>query len=668
MVLVLFSVALTVVLIVTALVFDLSQRRVDRRVNKSVADMAVRAGLGLLHLGPWSGLCRAREYLKTNSRISSFDAGSEKWFQLGLPLSTLTSSPCLNTAGFPFLQLCLPGELGIPRTDTWGKLTATAGGGRYSIEIQSGYTMPDPRFPEDVVSAADTGDVLKGACDNLVVTIKEKRLPLFGGIVDRAEKTTMIRSVGRISNADTGDYNPALLLLERHGCAVLTSSGAGTRVFAQPYLDHPGVLQIDSADDQGGCSSNQPVLNGQTTTGGPSIVACSASVLSPSPGCNAALANKPGRIGIYALNFPHAPGDYVTSTYPSSYGDVRAVPAAQSGRTPLDAPYRNTVVNLDADARSVITGNAGKPPGCSAVVSNSCTGTDGTWLVLQQADCNSYGTFFTSVLAPLRAASPLIWFNCDLTVDNSLLPPAGLVLSALNSYVVITGKLTVSSTFAVIDPRKVYIGGRSGGNGVGLDVGNGGNLNIGNPLPGVDCMLPSPMLKYSRVVVGDGSFKLGSGGSAHLCGTFVLMASGYGKIPSYNGSEPCATPCSTYKGSVEIGSGSTVDWSAPNLVTIRRPTLFDLESTSPLEDIALWTEAGGAGSGVTGGGASKMTGVYFLGNAHPFKLAGGGGADVSLSAQFISRTMVVTGGSTVNLVLNPLNSVPLVVYELILVR
>ncbi len=117
-----------------------------------------------------------------------------------------------------------------------------------------------------------------------------------------------------------------------------------------------------------------------------------------------------------------------------------------------------------------------------------------------------------------------------------------------------------------------------------------------------------------------------------------------------------------------IGSGSTVDWAAPKLVTIRRPTLFDLESTSPLEDIALWTEAGGAGSGVTGGGASKMTGVYFLGNAHAFKLAGGGGANVYLSAQFISRTMVVTGGSTVNLVLNPLNSVPLLVYELILVR
>jgi hypothetical protein len=84
--------------------------------------------------------------------------------------------------------------------------------------------------------------------------------------------------------------------------------------------------------------------------------------------------------------------------------------------------------------------------------------------------------------------------------------------------------------------------------------------------------------------------------------------------------------------------------------------------------VALWTEAGGAGNGVTGGGDSKLTGVYFLGNAHAFTLAGGSGANVYLSAQFISRTMVVAGGAIVNLVLNPLDSVPLVVYELILVR
>jgi hypothetical protein len=63
-----------------------------------------------------------------------------------------------------------------------------------------------------------------------------------------------------------------------------------------------------------------------------------------------------------------------------------------------------------------------------------------------------------------------------------------------------------------------------------------------------------------------------------------------------------------------------------------------------------------------------MAGVYFLGNAHSFNLAGNSGANVHLSAQFISRTMKVTGGAVVNLVINPLNAIPVVVYELLLVR
>ena len=671
LVIVLFSVAMSVMLIFAALVLDLSQLRVDRRVNKSVADTAVRAGVSLLHLGPWSGVCRALEYLKTNSRFS--DLEGEKWFQLGSPLTTLTSSPCLNTGGVPFKNLCLPGEAGVPRMDTWGRLTATAGGGRYSIEIQSGYAMPDPRFPEDIVSAADTGDMLKGACDNLAVMIKQTRPPLFGGIVDGADKTTTIRSVGRFSNIDTGDHNPALLLLERKGCSVLTTSGTGTRVVAQPFLDHPGVIQIDSADDPGPCSSNQAVLRGSSSSNGPSIVACSASLLSPKPGCNTATANKPGRVGIHALNFPRPASDVVTTPYSqvwteTTYGETRAVPSAQSGRALIDAPYRDRVVQLDQDANSVInsngTGSGKRPPGCTTVTNSRCTGTHGTWLVLTQADCDSYATFFTSLLDPLRAASQRIWFDCNLNLTSSLLMPAGLKLSAPDSFIVVTGTLSVTSTFDITDPRRVYIGGTSDPTvNVGLNVGNSGNFNVGNPVARADCPI-TPMLNYTRMVVGDGSFKIGSGGVAHLCGTFVLMASGYGKIPAKDGTEPCTC---AYRGAVDIGSNSQIDWSAPNLVTVRRPTLFDRENTSPFEDIALWTEAGGSGSRITGGGLSRMSGVYFLGNADAFTLAGGGGTNV-LSAQFIARRMTVTGNSTVNLVINPLNSLPLLVYEIVLVR
>jgi len=665
---ILYALGITALVTVAALVVDLAQLRTDRAVNKTVTDTAVRAGLGLLQAGPWSGVCRAREYLKTNSQLANFDVGSEKWFQPSTPIVNLNSSPCVNTSAAPFLTLCLPGALGVPRTDTWGKLTATAGGGRYSIEIQSGYAMPDSRFPEDAVASADSGDPLKGSCDNLAVIVRQTRTPILAGVVDKSSKTTVIRSVGRLSNVVTGDFNPALLLLEQHKCAVLTDTSNGARIIAQPYLDHPGVIQIDSADDQGGCTQNQAVLNGKATAAGPSIVACSAKLLNPTPGCNVATGDKPSRVGMFALNFPHASGDFVTSSYPDTYGDTQAVRSAQAGRTPIDASYRGAVTALDTDAASVITGNSGKPPGCTTIVNNACTGNGLTWLVLQQTDCNTFDSFFSPVLFPLRAAAQRIWFNCSLTVNSSATLPLGLRLTALNSYVVITGSLSVTSTFAITDPRKVYIGGKSTGNKIGLDIGNGGNFNVGNPSPTVDCLLPSPMVNYAQLVVANGSFNVAASGVVHLCGTFVFMASGYGKVPVTDGTPPCSNPCSTYLGTVSVGSGSHVDWSAPNLVIGRRPTDSELANTTTFEDVALWTEAGGNTNGINGGGDSKMTGVYFLGNADSFTLAGNSGANILLSAQFISTTMKVTGGAVVNLVLNPYDTIPFVVYQLVLVR
>jgi hypothetical protein len=671
-VVILYALALTGIVTVAAMVLDLSQLRSDRRINKSVADSAVRAGLGVLQAGPWSGVCRAREYLRTNKGLSSFDPGSEKWFQLSAPLNRLTSSPCLNTTNAPFVNLCLPGELGIPRTDTWGRLTATAGGGRYTIEIQSGYSMPDPRFPEDQLAAADTGDPLKGSCDNLAVIITEKRTPLFGGVIDRRTRTTTIRSVGRLSMISTGEYNPALLLLERAGCDVLVAGSNNTRVIAQPYLDHPGVIQIDSADTVG-CSNGQAVLNGANTSGGPSVVACSAKLLNPTPGCNLATADKPSRIGIYALNFPHPPGDRVTTDYNtdlslSTYGDTKAVPSAQSGREPIDHFYRKNVRSLDAEAKAMVNGNAGKPPGCTTIVLSSCTGNGVTWLVLQQADCNTLTgplNFFT--LVPTRLLAQNIWFNCDLSVRTPVL------LEGLNSRIVVTGQLQVASTFSILDPRAIYIGGRSGSNRIGLDIDNGGVFSV-NRATAVDCAARALIGRYTKVVVGNGSMNLSSGGAAFLCQTFVYMASGYDKVPATDNTPPCSSPCSTYTGTISIGSGSSVDWSAPNLITDRRPDLVDVDlgglipPVSPFEDVAFWTEAGGTANSISGNGGTKMTGVYFMGNAHSFSLAGNSGANVYLSAQFISRTMKVTGGAVVNLVINPIDAIPIIVYELLLVR
>jgi hypothetical protein len=655
------ALALSVIVAFVALVVDLGQLRANRRLDKSVADLSVRAGLGILNLGPWSGVCRAAAYLKENApAFSDFDAGTEKWWKPTAPVSQLTSSPCLSTNSSPFVDLCFATSTGLPNTSSWGRLTATAAGGRFTIEIQSGYLLPDARFPEDQLALADTGDPEKGACDNLVVIITERTAPFFAQAFGASPRTTTIRSVGRISDLVSDEYSPALLLLERDGCNVLEVTGANSRVFAQPYLQYPGVIQLDSAN-RSGCASNQAVLNGTVTNNGPGIVVCSAKTINPTAGCNLALGDKPSRIGMYALNF-YPPGANTATPYPTSYGDTLAIRGARSGRDPIDRVYRQNIVALDTEANTVINGNNGKPPGCASVVNNACTGNGKTWLVLEPNDCKK-ATFFTST----RLVAQNIWFHCDLDPNDLTLLGAPLVLTGVNSYVVVTGTLTVRTTFDIVDPRTVFVGGVATGNARGLQIVNGGNFNLGNPLPGVDCVVHPALLKSTRLVVGNGSLYMTSGAITHMCGTFAYLASGYGKVPTTDDTPPCSSPCSTYKGQVAVGSGAIVDWIAPNQVTTRRPTAEEVLATYPYEDLGLWTEAGGA-QDMSGGGTGHMTGVYFLGNADAFTLTGGAGANIVLSAQFISRTMKVAGGATINLVLNPIDSVPVIVYQMALIR
>jgi hypothetical protein len=58
----------------------------------------------------------------------------------------------------------------------------------------------------------------------------------------------------------------------------------------------------------------------------------------------------------------------------------------------------------------------------------------------------------------------------------------------------------------------------------------------------------------------------------------------------------------------------------------------------------------------------------FMPNADSFNLAGGGSLPVELSAQFVSTSLKVTGGATVNLVPNPTDSIPVSIYTTLLVR
>jgi hypothetical protein len=634
------------VFIFTSLVLDLGQLRVDRRTNKGVTDVAARAGVGRLQFGPWSGVCKARDFLLGNAgEFSAFDTGTETWSDAASPAAFRATDPCPATLTGPDPVPCAPNQ-----PSTWARLQATAGGGRFTVEIQSGYVLPDARFEEDLERAGDDGDPVQGACDNIAVILTERRTPFFASLVGVDEQVVRVRSVGRLNSIETLDFVAALQLLERNACNVLQTGGSNTRVIAQPDGDQPGTIQIDSAADSGSCP--QPILNAQATSGGPSVVACS--VQSTLVDCTPGTGTRKSRIGIYALNFNRPPG-YVTTAYPSTYGDTPAIATPRTGRKFADRRYRQNVADLDAQAKAVLAGTL--PPGCTSVALNLCDGTEGTWVVI--SDCSSTNL---ALMAVLLETAPRVWFNCDLTVS------APLVLAGLGAYVVINGALTVSSTFTIADARTVFIEGRATGNRVGVDVGSGGTFTV-NAATGIDCALRAGLTTISnKLVLGNGTLKVGSGGFLRMCQTFAYLASGFDKVPAADGTLPCSTPCGTYTGTLDVGSGARTDWSAPNAVTDRLPSAEELATTNRFEDLALWTEAGGNTNGISGGSELRLTGVFFLPNADRFSLAGGGSLPIELAAQFISRTLQVTGGATVNLVPSREDSIPVSIYSTLLVR
>ena len=637
----------TAALLMVGLVVDGGQLKVDRRTNKGVTDVAARAGISRLAFGPWSGVCKAREFLLGNAKtFKTFDPGSETWSTAAAQV--LAVNPCPSVATAPDTVPCAPNN-----PATWAKLQATAGQGRFTIEIQSGYVLPDPRCPGDA-ARGDTGAADRGSCDNLAVILTEREEATFSKVGGAEATNVRVRSVGRLNAVESVDFVAALQLLERHDCDVLTTGGANTRVIAQPYGTYPGTIQIDS-DGTGSCPS--PILNAQATSGGPSVLACS--VNSTNTDCDPGTGTRPSRIGIYAKNF-NKPASIISSSYPSTYGDTAAVASPRTGRKFTDQRYRTNVAALDAEVKGMLPSVSALPPGCTSVniLTSTCNGSNGlTWLVV--SDCGSLSTFFGTVLG--RTAAQNIWFRCDLNVTTPL------ALTAANSFIVVTGQLAVNSTFTITDPRKVFIGGRSTGNKIGLDLTGSGVLNV-NTGGASACSARTAPGHPNKLVVGHGSVKVGSGFTARMCQTFTYLASGYDKVPATNGTNPCTDPCSTYSGTIDVTSGGAVDLSAPNEITGRLPSADELATTNQFEDLGLWVEAGGGTNGLTGGAATRLRGVFFLPNADPFTLAGGGSLPIELSAQFVSTTLKVTGGATVNLVPNPEDSIPVAVPMTLLVR
>lgn len=648
-VMIIFALMLVASVLMIALVIDLGVLRADRKSNKSTADNATAAGLlaledklagdGRPH--PWRGVCAAYNYVRANN--AELELLAEEWTDQQ-DTATLLTDPCNDTARLS--TACVPGI-----RSTYARFHGTSPDGRITVDIKSGYQMPDPEFGEDSTRAGDNGDPAEQGCDHLAVVIRESQPRGFSAVIGGDNLSTRIRSVGRVTLGSGFDAPVSLLLLERRACRALRAESQNTRIIVEHSDDNgplpgtdgiwPGLIHSDS--DGSLCDTvAQPdayVLEGRSTSAGePTIVAKSANL--PHPAVNAVL---PSRISVFAKFFAGRPWH---SPFPSTIGDTEPVASQRQGRRRVDDKYLANVTSFAAQASTMV--NRTTPP-------------DSTWTVFRgnttgcQIDTGSLPT-------PVVVGQPnKLWFDCA-----RLRITGGLTLETPDLEIVVTGELETSGVTPVDlrDVRKLWMKGRAGNNQNGATVGGPLLLNTGDTAGGPTTTCPvgssgeTPAGKTASVFVDKGAFDLRTGAVFRACAMNLLLK---GDVPLPPlGTLPIPSCAAAYSaastGTFKSGSGSLIaEWTAPNEIPAAQPTPAEL-AAHPFEDLALWTEASGA-SKINGGGGTSVRGVFFLPNANDFEIHGNGTGEMPASAQFIACRMFVSGSGTLKMVPDAFNFV-----------
>lgn len=198
--LVLVSLTMVAMLIVVAIVIDLSALRVDRRAGQLAADAAAAAGASAIEDGGVVACSAALDYAVLN----------------------LDGAAGLNSLGCVSLPaVCDPTTLPV---------TATAVDGDTTLSIT--YPVPDGHpllrgsiigRPGVAVSSADGS-----LCDRMGIEIIQEPTSLFGEIVPGATTRTAVHAVG-LSDENSGPSIPInVLLLDRHACQAISAGGGGS--------------------------------------------------------------------------------------------------------------------------------------------------------------------------------------------------------------------------------------------------------------------------------------------------------------------------------------------------------------------------------------------------------------------------------------------------------
>jgi Flp pilus assembly protein TadG len=638
------GVMMLALVITGGIVLDFGLARMERTTNKSAADAAVAAGVQSANNGTGDvynsrAVCTALEFLKANRRSLS-----------GLPAGVCATVSDTAT--------CSPD---LPASSVSYQGTTTSGGTTFTVWIKMPYSVSDTTtggaFADESLAtlSTDPGESTQNGCDQIGVVIKEETQPGFGKIVSPNAISTRVRSVARVK-VGNGDPAPALLLLERTRCNVLSvgSAGSAARIKVYGNATSPGTIHSDSDATDSACGPGNQLLQGKQAGG---VVAYGS--LDGTPGIITTVATQNGVIG--ATTVTDSPLNVFPTTAASE--SVIGTPSTVTGRKgvtrkPVDKRYLAGLSAATVAAKDVWALDHTNPTGYLR-----------------------YGCPTPAEMTTLGAmsVSQSVYIDCPGGMTSTGTIGAGTVY--LHGYFK-SGVLNLSNA------QKVYIddtdntGGRASSDAIGVSNNNAFCVRAttcapGTPASGQCSTLPTGSAQAkARVIVRRGGLG-GSGTNSllRLCNTTMILeggdvglgtaASPGGCLPTVIGIAPTSTPCpSSAAGDALINTSGVVDWTAPNAFADMTALGLSVSQQQSLwsdgEDLAAWDETYGTGADykLAGGASIHVGGVFMVPNAWPFGLAGGGAQDLT-NAQFVVRGFSVAGGATLTMKVDPSNVVGL---------
>ena len=642
--LVMFTILMVPMLILTAIVVDLGLGRVAKQHLKTSTDMAAVAA-GFFLAGDGSASPVSSPELACAAAFSSLRTNLND-----LPATATLSPTCAQN--FP------ANALNCSNASTPKRTSTSQSSGAYVVTIDYPVLATDLTDPR-LLDGAGTEDGLS-PCSRMRVSVSRFSEPIFGGVVGSPGLTPSASSVVRAGLSPNGVAAPAILLLERFNCGSLTAAGQGG-VRVRGAVTAGGWIHADTAaggvgsvgsNCQGGtsCSANNYSIVGtalpSSAGSGPSIIAESSS-------------GSVGRIGTYAL-YPRILGSGAC-TYPTGL-NVPATADPIVSRTPIDlrfnSPFNAAGASITDLQRIGYSATTSAAPSGFATVSGSACGRDG--VVWQAArvyiDCPSPGGF---------SGKNVVFRATD---------------------VILTGALNVAGGYVAFpNARSIYVRGCTSC-AKGLSITSGGFLSVssgesvsgkfnltatlaaavdgqagGAPAtwPTVSCLTDRASTPGATTLATfSGSFYV-QNATANLCQTFVYLgdnASSYTRVSrtsdgNCNANLPCPSNTPPAKPVFDLNSGSSpaMSWTAPN------QNLSGPSVASPFDGLALWTE-GGTSCAIGGQGALSTSGVFFFPNCN-FTYSGQANADIPLAAQFIGRSLTMSGQGVLSLQPDPKRSI-----------